>query len=256
MVNSSHSESGASSGGDFRPLIVIPAWNETATIAHVLGEISTHLPSWDLVVVSDGSTDGTGHLVRSLGVTVLDLPFNLGVGGAMRAGFSYALRHGYTHALQLDADGQHDPAEVDKLVDTWRTTGADIVIGARFAGSGDYTVKGPRKWAMKLLSAVLSRVCRSRLTDTTSGFKLMGPRALELFAANYPAEYLGDTVEALVMAARAGLTVEQVPVVMRERAGGTPSHSPIKAAVFLGRAFMALGVALTRPRTAVRPEAA
>lgn len=240
---------GAGRGADFRPLIVLPAWNESATIASVLTEIRTHLPGWDMVVVSDGSTDSTAPIVRGLGLPVLDLPFNLGVGGAMRAGFAYAERHGYTHALQLDADGQHDPAEVGKLEERWRETGADIVIGARFAGSGDYTVRGPRKWAMKLLSAVLSRVCRTKLTDTTSGFKLVGPRALHLFAVNYPAEYLGDTVEALVMAARAGLAVEQVGVAMRERAGGTPSHSPIKAAVFLGRAFMALGVALTRPRT-------
>lgn len=247
---------GSREAAEFRPLIVIPAWNEAATIGSVIGEVRTHLDTWDVLVVSDGSTDGTAAAARALGLAVVDLPFNLGVGGAMRAGFSYAERYGYTHALQLDADGQHDPREVGKLEARWRETGADIVIGARFAGSGDYTVKGPRKWAMKLLSAVLSRVCRTKLTDTTSGFKLIGPRGLTLFSANYPAEYLGDTVEALVMAARAGLKVEQVAVTMRERAGGTPSHSPIKAAVFLGRAFMALGVALTRPQAEIRGERA
>lgn len=256
MRNNSGGPVPGGAGAEFRPLIVIPAWNESDTIATVLAEIREHLAGWDVLVVSDGSTDRTAEIVRGMGLPVLDLPFNLGVGGAMRAGFAYAYRHGYTHALQLDADGQHDPAEVGKLADRWRETGADVIIGARFAGSGEYTVGGPRKWAMKLLSAVLSRVCGTKLTDTTSGFKLMGPRALALFARTYPAEYLGDTVEALVMAARAGLTVDQVGVAMRERAGGTPSHSPIKAAVFLGRAFMALGVALTRPRTAVPEERA
>ena len=123
------------------------------------------------------------------------------------------------------------------------------MIGSRFAGRGAYAVRGPRKWAMKLLSTVLSRICRTELTDTTSGFKLCGPSAVRLFAVQYPAEYLGDTVEAIVLAARSGLVIRQTPVHMRERAGGAPSHSPIKAAVFLGRAVLALGIALTRPAT-------
>ena len=125
--------------------------------------------------------------------------------------------------------------------------GADVVIGARFAGKGDYSVRGPRWWAMRLLSFILSRVCGTRLTDTTSGFKLSGRRAIELFAREYPAEYLGDTIEALVIAARSNLVVRQVPVAMRPRAGGTPSQNPLKAAKFLGRAFVALGISLTRP---------
>ena len=126
-------------------------------------------------------------------------------------------------------------------------TQADVVVGARFAGRGEYSVAGPRKWAMKLLSAVLSRVCGTQLTDTTSGLKLCGPRANALYARDYPAEYLGDTVEALVIAARSGLVVRQAGVSMRERAGGVPSHSPVKAAVFLIRAMLALAIALTRP---------
>ena len=121
------------------------------------------------------------------------------------------------------------------------------MIGARFAGKGDYSVRGPRWWAMKVLSWILSRVCGTRLTDTTSGFKLSGRRAIELFAREYPAEYLGDTIEALVIAARSNLVVRQIPVAMRPRAGGTPSQNPFKAAKFLGRAFVALGVSLTRP---------
>ena len=112
---------------------------------------------------------------------------------------------------------------------------------------GDYKVRGPRQWAMKLLSVILSQVCGTRLTDTTSGFKLANRRTIHLFAHDYPAEYLGDTIEALVIAKRSGLRIRQAAVVMRPRAGGSPSHSPIKAARFLIRAFLALGVALTRP---------
>lgn len=230
-----------------RRLIVVPAWNEEAVIGDCLAEISRVLPEWDIIVVSDGSTDRTAAIVRSLSIPVVDLPFNVGVGGARRAGFSYAVWEGYDEVLQFDADGQHDPAEVSNLLDARAETGADVVIGARFAGRGDYIVRGPRKWAMRLLSTVLSRVCRTTLTDVTSGLQLCGPRAVALFARQYPAEYLGDTVEAIVLAARSGLTVRQAAVSMRERRGGAPSHSPVKAAIFLVRAMVALAIALTRP---------
>ncbi|WP_182111767.1 MULTISPECIES: glycosyltransferase family 2 protein [unclassified Actinotalea] len=236
-----------------RLLVVIPAWNEEDSLPGVLAEIDAvraaepGLAGLDVLVVSDGSRDRTVEAARAHGAAVLDLPINLGVGGAMRAGFKYAYRRGYDAVVQLDADGQHDPAAIPDLLRTARAEHADVVIGARFAGAGTYTARGPRRAAMHVLSVVLSRVTRTRLTDTTSGFKLAGPRALPLFAAEYPAEYLGDTVESLVIAARAGLVVRQVPVAMRARQGGTPSHGPIKAAVFLLRALLALLIALTRP---------
>ena len=165
----------------------------------------------------------------------------------MRAGFQYAQRMGYEYACQLDADGQHDPTEIETLIETASREGADVVIGSRFAGKGDYRARGPRKWAMNLFSFILSRVCKTHLSDTTSGFKLYGPRALSLFAHNYPAEYLGDTIGALVIAARSHLVVREVGVQMHPRAGGEPSHNPIKSALFLVRATMALAVSLSRP---------
>ena len=230
----------------FRPLVVMPAYNEEEALGGVLAEVFDRLPGWGVVVISDGSVDRTAQVAKEAGAVVLDLPFNLGVGGALRAGFQYAVRFGYTHALQLDADGQHDPGEVPKLVETMRSTGAGLVIGARFAGTGAYQVRGPRRWAMVVLAKILSRVCRTTLTDTTSGFKLMDRDALTLFSNDYPAEYLGDTIEALVVAARKGVVVRQVGVEMRDRKGGQPSHSPFKAAIFLLRAVVVLVLALTR----------
>lgn len=233
---------------------MIPAFNEELALPGVLRELAdlrssaAALPTIDVLVVSDGSRDRTAAVARSQGVAVLDLPINLGVGGAMRTGFKYAFRHGYDAVVQLDADGQHDPSAIPTLVAAAEAEGADVVIGARFAGAGRYTAKGPRRAAMRVLSVVLSRVARTRLTDTTSGFKLTTGGALPLFAAEYPAEYLGDTVESLVLAARAGLQVTQVPVAMRPRQGGRPSHGPFRAAVFLLRALLALVVALSRPR--------
>lgn len=234
-----------------RLLVIIPAWNERATLAAVVAEIRTALPAADVLVVNDGSTDDTSAVARRAGAVVLDLPVNLGVGGAMRAGYTYAFRAGYDRTVQLDADGQHDPAGVSALMRVMDEEGADIVIGARFAGVGDYEVRGPRRWTMRLLSAVLSRVTGTRLTDTTSGLKLCARPAIRLFTANYPAEYLGDTIESIVIASRAGLRIRQVGVAMRPRAGGRPSHSPVKAAVFLARAVLALVVALSRPREPV-----
>lgn len=241
------------SANSARMLVVVPAWNEQDTVAGVVSELFAAVPDADVLVVDDGSTDRTVEQAAAAGALVLELPINLGVGGAMRAGYIYALRHGYGLAVQVDADGQHDPHEIPRLVATMTEEGADIVIGARFAGVGSYEARGPRRWSMHLLAGVLSRVCQTRLTDATSGFKLSGRRAIALFSGNYPAEYLGDTVESLVIAARAGLVVRQVGVEMRPRAGGRPSHSPVRAAIFLGRAALALVIALSRPTVATQP---
>jgi glycosyltransferase involved in cell wall biosynthesis len=227
-----------------RLLIVIPALNEAACIGDVVREVRGELPHADVLVVDDGSTDATAVVAAQAGAIVARLPFNLGVGGAMRLGYRYGRDHGYDVVVQVDADGQHDPRYVAKLLDA--LDGADLVIGARFAGEGDYRVRGPRRWAMNMLSLVLSWVAGTRLSDTTSGFRAANRRAIELFAQFYPVEYLGDTVETVVTACRRGLRVRQVPVAMRRRLAGTPSHSPFKATIYLGRAFTVLVLALLR----------
>lgn len=234
--------------------MVIPAWNEEEALPGVLRELAELTPDVDVLVVNDGSSDGTSLVAHSSRAQVLDLPLNLGVGGAMRAGYKFALRNNYDVAIQLDADGQHDPASIGSLLARMSETSSDVVIGARFAGVGDYVARGPRMWSMRLLSFVLSRVTGTRLTDTTSGFKASNRRAIRLFATNYPAEYLGDTVEALVIASRAGLKVAQEAVAMRPRSGGAPSHGPLKSGIFLLRAVFALLVALTRPTEPLEPE--
>ncbi|MEV6913038.1 glycosyltransferase family 2 protein [Amycolatopsis sp. NPDC051071] len=232
-----------------RVLIVMPALNEQASVGSVITQVKQSLPGMDVLVVDDGSSDDTAKLARAAGAQVARLSVNLGVGGAMRTGFRYAAARGYDVVVQVDADGQHDPDEVAALLDALED--ADIAIGSRFAGKGSYKASGPRKYAMVALSLVFSRLGKTKLTDVTSGFKAMGPKAIKLFAAYYPAEYLGDTVESLVMAIRAELKIKEIPVIMRERAGGTPSHSPVKSAVYLGRAGLALLLALVRRRPAV-----
>ncbi len=228
----------------------MPAFNEQASVADVVREVFAKVPGVDVLVVDDGSVDATSDVARAAGARVATLPFNLGVGGAMRVGFRFAVENDYDNVVQIDSDGQHDPASVPALLKELET--ADLVLGARFAGEGDYRVRGPRQWAMVVLAGILSSSSHTKLTDTTSGYRASGPRAVALFAENYPAEYLGDTIEALVIASRSGLVIRQVPVAMRPRAGGVPSHNPFKAAAYLGRAGLALVFAFIRPSSSYR----
>jgi glycosyltransferase involved in cell wall biosynthesis len=225
-------------------LAVVPCLNEQDSVAAVVADLRTHLPEADVVVIDDASTDRTREVALLAGATVLSLCVNLGVGGAMRVGYRYAQEHGYDQVLQVDGDGQHDSSQARLLLEALE--GADLVIGARFAGSGDYDVRGPRRWSMQLLAAVLSRRTGVRLTDTTSGFRAAGPRATQLFARHYAAEYLGDTVEAIVLASKSGLTIKQVPVNMRPRTTGRASAHPVQATLYLGRVALALVLATVR----------
>jgi glycosyltransferase involved in cell wall biosynthesis len=225
----------------------MPAWNESESIGNTIREVFEFGPPCDVLVVDDGSRDNTAQVAREAGATVLQLPFNMGVGGAMRTGFKYAKSHGYSQVIQVDADGQHDPRDIKAVLDGLQH--ADIAIGARFADKGNYTVRGPRKWAMKVLAWTISRVARTTLTDVTSGFRAANLKAIRQYVDHYPAEYLGDTIDSLVVAIRSGCTVRQVAVSMRARQGGTPSHDPMKAAIYLGRSGMALLFALTRKKT-------
>lgn len=233
---------------DARVLVIVPAWNEQQNVGSTIREILSTDRGFDVVVVDDGSTDDTATVAREAGAVVLSLPFNLGVGGAMRTGFTYAQRMGYGRAIQVDADGQHNPADIERVLAGLKH--ADISIGARFSDVGDYAVRGPRKWAMRFLASVLSRVAHTRLTDVTSGFRAAGPRAIDQYVRYYPAEYLGDTLDSLIAACHAGLSVTQIPVAMRPRRHGTPSQGPVGSAVYLLRSVFALGLALMRrPRT-------
>jgi glycosyltransferase involved in cell wall biosynthesis len=229
---------------DKRVLIIIPAFNEGESIGKVIAEVRAELPAVDVLVVDDGSIDDTSGVARAAGAIVTALPYNLGVGGARRLGYLYALRQNYDVAIQLDADGQHDPRYVPELISA--LDHADLTIGARFAGEGEYRARGPRRWAMSMLSFVLGRMAGTKLTDTTSGFRACGRPLIEMYARWYPVEYLGDTVDTLVWAVRHGYTVRQVPVAIRARMGGTPSASPIKATVYLLRSMVTLLLALVR----------
>lgn len=227
-----------------RVLVVIPAFNEAASIAAVVADVRSCVPAAHILVVDDGSRDATAEIAQGAGAMVARLPFNLGVGGAMRTGFRYAARNGYDAVVQVDGDGQHDPAFIPLLLAG--LNGSDIVIGARFAGAGDYAVRGPRRWAMRSLSTIMSSLTGTQLADTTSGFRATGRRGIHVFAHHYPTEYLGDTIETLVIARKSALVVSQVPVAMLPRYAGRPSRGPVGASLDLARACAVVMLGLVR----------
>ena len=233
-------------------LVAIPAWNEEGSIAGVVENVRMHRPDADILVIDDGSTDQTAARALAAGALVVSLPFNVGVGGAMRTAFLFAQRRGYGALVQVDADGQHDPADLDRLI--FGLQDADIVVGTRFHPNSQYYVGGPRRWAMVLLSKALSRMNRGTISDPTSGFRSAGRRAIALFSVEYPAEYLGDTVGSLAIAIRNGLSIDETPVTMYFRQVGRPSKNAVWSALYLGRASLAI-VATSLKRGTPRSDA-
>jgi glycosyltransferase involved in cell wall biosynthesis len=236
---------------DNEVIVVIPAYNEELCVAAVVSEVLAAAPKVHVLVIDDASTDSTARAARAAGAEVITNVFNLGVGGAMRVGFRYAEAHNFRALVQVDGDGQHNARDVANLVASLDDVPEPaIVIGARFAGNGEYSVRRARRWAMRLLAWYLSRVTHAHLTDVTSGFRAHNRAAIELFARTYPSDYLADTVESIVIATEAGGTFTQVPVEMRSRSGGAPSQSSWRAATYLARVLLMLAVSILRHRSA------
>src|SRR6266446_5664250 len=221
-----------------RALAIVPAWNEDRDLAGVIGEIRRAVPGWDICVVDDGSSDATAAVARRAGAVVLRLPINLGIGGAVQTGYLWARAHGYDVAAQIDGDGQHDPQYLEGAVRPIVDGTADVVIGSRYRGPGGFRSSALRRAGARYLSWFLRLRCRAHVTDPTSGFRVAGPRAIELFAANYPSDY--PEPEAIALATRHGLRVEEVPVVMRERQHGTSSIGPARTLYYLIKVSLAL----------------
>ncbi|MDX6580562.1 MAG: hypothetical protein QOJ47_2111, partial [Gaiellales bacterium] len=210
-----------------RSVAIVPAFQERASIARVVEDIR-RLSSADVVVIDDGSGDGTAAAAVRAGARVITLPFNLGIGSAVQTGYMAALEGGYDVAVQVDGDGQHPAEEIDRLIAALAESGADIVVGSRFIERGSYQAPFGRRFGIAVFARIVSLVTGLRMTDTTSGFRAAGPRAISLFAAAYPHDY--PEVEAVIIAHRAGLRIVEVPVQMRERQGGRSSITPVRSA--------------------------
>jgi len=229
-----------------RRLVIVPAFNEQGSVGGVIEEIRRADPKLEVVVVDDGSGDRTAEVARAHGAHVVSLPFNLGIGAAVQTGFLYALANGFDLAVQVDADGQHDPSELPKLFAPLEAGEADLVIGSRFAGESDFRSSFVRRLGIRLFALTVSAIARRRLTDTTSGFRAVSRRGIVLFAADYPHDY--PEVEATVMVVKHRLRVREVPVRMRERAAGHSSITALRAVYYIFKVLLALFVELFRPR--------
>jgi glycosyltransferase involved in cell wall biosynthesis len=233
-------------------LAVIPAYNEAATVGGVVRAIHDQAPDFDVVVVDDGSTDATAELATRAGAPVLTLPFNLGIGGAVQAGFVYALEHGYDRMAQVDADGQHDPSELPTLARAMEENPSiDVVCGSRFIVDHKYPAPISRRTGIHIFAFLLSRILRQRVSDPTSGFRLYNRRAIELFARDYPHDY--PEVEAVLMLYNHRLTMCEVPTRMYERGGGRSSIGAGKSAYYMLKVLLAVFVGLLRRRAVPEP---
>lgn len=229
-----------------RTLIIIPALNEEAALPTVLRSLAKNAPGYDVLVVDDGSQDTTAQVAKASGARVAQLPFNLGIGGALRTGFRYAVRNGYDRAAQFDADGQHEATALPQLFNEL-DRGADLVIGSRFATrEKQYRAGGIRGGAMNLLRMFIGLLAGQTFTDTSSGFRAFSRPMLEFFALTYPKDYL-ESPEALLLACYAGFHVVEVPVTMHRRTGGRPSQPSFRLMYHYIRLVLALS-SMASPR--------
>jgi glycosyltransferase involved in cell wall biosynthesis len=220
-----------------KPLVLIPALNEQATIREVVLEVMDH--GFDVVVINDGSGDKTAEFARAAGATVLNLRVNLGVGGALRCGFRYAVNNGYRSVVQCDADGQHPISHIQKLIDVSNQTSSHLVIGSRFRYEEILmTVPRHRRFAMWLLGVIASRACQTKITDSTSGFRLISEPLLSQFAKNFPSHFLGDTFEANVVAGRSGYKVKEVAAPISNRKAGVSSTGSGRSIILIARSIL------------------
>ena len=236
-----------------RRLAIVPALNEAASVGRVVDEIRNFAPDFEILVVDDGSEDETAAVARSHGARVVTLPFNLGIGGAVQTGYRYAYEHGFDVAVQIDADGQHDAAELPALLEPLLAGRADVAIGSRFAGVAGYRASAARRFGGRVFAAAISGLVGQPLTDTTSSFRAINRRGIRAFAADYPHGFL-ETVEATVLAARHGLRLAEVPVAMRDRAVGRSSLTGPRSLFYTFKVLVAVFVGLFRPTVALSEE--
>lgn len=228
-----------------RVLLVVPAYNEAANIARVVSDLAAQLPEATVLVVNDGSQDQTSTIARATAsCVVVDLPCNLGIGGAVQTGFKYAASRGYDVVVQVDGDGQHKADEIRGLVAALEGDRFDMVIGSRFLGIESFRSTAIRRVGIRIFEVVNSLAIRQRITDNTSGFRAYGREAIVFLARHYPVDY--PEPEAVILMGRNGFKIREIPVAMEERQGGHSSIHGMKSAYYMVKVLLAIGLNILR----------
>lgn len=225
-------------------LVIVPAYNEEGCIKGVIEDLRNNFPQGDIILVNDGSRDLTSDIAKGLGVNVIDLPYNVGIGGAMQTGFRYAIEEGYDVALQFDGDGQHNADQIEKILKPFLSNSADLVVGSRFLSEGGFTSSVQRRIGSKILSFVVSAIIRQKITDTTSGFRVYGRKTLEFFGSIYPEDY--PEVESFILAHKKGLRIKEVASEIGPRTGGKSSITFSQAVYYMVKVMLAIFVDLIK----------
>lgn len=228
-----------------RILVILPALNESRNIARVVNGVRDQLPGAEVLVIDDGSFDGTGSAAAGAGALVVNMPYNVGIGAAVQAGFQFAAARDYDIVIRNDGDGQHAPEANLDLIEKLRAAKADVVIGSRFlGGASDYGTPFLRRLGSGILARLLSLITRQRVTDPTSGCAAFNRRAIQLFAQAYPHDY--PEPEAIVIAHRGGLRQLEIPVKMIPRQHGNSSITPLRSVYYMIKVMLAILINLLR----------
>lgn len=221
-----------------RKLIIIPAYNEEENIEKTVESILRDSTGFDYVVINDCSKDRTKQICEEKGYNVVNLPINLGIGGAVQTGYKYAVRNGYDMAVQVDGDGQHDPKFLAEMADYLEKNNLDMVIGSRFIEMEGFQSSGLRRVGIRFFTWLIKVMTGVKVTDPTSGLRMIGKNVLQIFAEDYPKDY--PEPESVVAILRRNLKVEEIPVIMREREGGVSSISMKKSVYYMIKVTLAI----------------
>jgi len=228
----------------YKLLVVVPAYNEADSIGGVISRVRTSVPEADVLVIDDGSTDATAAIAQEAGAFVVSLPHNLGIGSAVQTGYIFAVEMAYDIAVQVDGDGQHNPAEIPEIVAPVLAGQADVVIGSRYIEDRGYITPFLRQMGIFVLATIVSLIIRQRVTDTTSGFRAVNRRVIEFCVREYPRDY--PEPESVVLFRRAGFRVREIPVTMNPRYGGQSSITPLRSFYYMVKVLLAIFIGLLR----------
>ena len=221
-----------------KKLVIIPAYNEEASIVNTVQDILDHAPGFDYVVINDCSKDRTLQRCRENGLNVIDLPVNLGIGGGIQTGYRYAVEHGYDVAVQFDGDGQHDASYLQAMADRLERDDLDMVIGSRFIENEGFQSTGLRRFGINFFKFLIKLLYGGTITDATSGMRMCSRRVMEEFSVDYPQDY--PEPETVARLLRKKYKVQEIPVVMRERSAGTSSINPAKSVYYMIKVSLAI----------------